>query len=114
MIGLIPGVPGVHGAVEDRGPGEREWYLKSLEWYAATELLLRDTLDCFFNNDGCVSQFGSIGAFLQQKVLNSFNVLYKDIKLLLFQQREWLDKYHYYCKCIHHSINILYKSYNLF
>jgi len=24
MIGLIPGVPGVHGAVEDRGPGERE------------------------------------------------------------------------------------------
>lgn len=43
IIGLIPGVPGVHGAVEDRG--------------------LRDTLDCFFNNDGCVSQFGSIGAF---------------------------------------------------
>jgi hypothetical protein len=24
MTGLIPGVPGVHGAVEDRGPGERE------------------------------------------------------------------------------------------
>lgn len=24
MMGLIPGVPGVHGAVEDRGPGERE------------------------------------------------------------------------------------------
>jgi len=24
MIGLIPGVPGVHGAVEARGAGERE------------------------------------------------------------------------------------------
>jgi len=24
ITGLIPGVPGVHGAVEDRGPGERE------------------------------------------------------------------------------------------
>lgn len=24
MTGLIPGVPGVHGAVEARGPGESE------------------------------------------------------------------------------------------
>lgn len=66
MIGLIPGVPGVHGAVEERGPGEREWYLKSLEWYAPTELLLRDTLDCLFIKDGWVSHLGSTGAFLQQ------------------------------------------------
>lgn len=52
--GLIPGVPGVHGAVEHLGPGVGavELYLKSVVWYAAAELLLLDTLEFFLIKAG--------------------------------------------------------------